>query len=163
MLNHLLKNYKIRRAHNMVTPQQLRTRPVVLRLRLAGNEKTLNWLINEEHEYSRLEHMSGKDCVDYMLTDASIVNTEEEKKYAGAIRDFISRDCKGYYSIGTVNMGTMVCSTYQEKNTQGEYVTKIYQDERTQKITDRLISINAKEDLPIWYQELKIMKNKFVC
>lgn len=143
----------------MVTAQQLKEKMTVLKLRLGGNEKSLTWLINEDHEKSKIEHFTALDCVDFMKTDPTIVKTTEDRNYVAAINVFISKDGHGHYSIGTVNKGTMVCAIYLNRNAQGVLVPEVYEDERTDLIINRLISTTSKNK-QIWYQELRIIKPK---
>ncbi|MBW3014775.1 hypothetical protein KY335_06075 [Candidatus Woesearchaeota archaeon] len=145
----------------MVTAQQLKERMTVLKLRLGGNDKSLTWLVSENHEKGKLEHFSALDCVDFMTTDPTIVKTPEDTRYVQAINAFISKEGHGYYSIGTVNMGTMVCAIYLNRNAQGVLVPEIYQDERKEKIINRLTNTTSKGK-PIWYQELRIIRPKIL-
>lgn len=146
----------------MVTPEELRKRPILLELRLGGNTSKLTWLVSEEHEYSKLENMSGKDCVDFMLTDEGIARSEEDRKYVQTINEFIETEGKGYYSISTLNMGTIVCALYpSERDSQGNIITKIFEDQRQKKIIDRLISTKSKEKNSR-YQQLRIITPKWV-
>lgn len=145
----------------MVSAQKLKERMSVLKLRLGGNDKSLTWLISEDHEKGKLEHFTALDCVDFMTTDPTIVKTPEDKRYVDAINAFISKDGYGYYSIGTVNMGTMVCAIYLNRNSQGALIPEVYEDERKDKIVNRLIETTSKGK-PILYQELRIIKPKIL-
>jgi len=143
----------------MVTPEQLRERPTVIRLRLGGNQQRLTWLVNQESEQAKLAEMGGKDCVEHMLTNPLIVQTDADREYVATIREFIEQEGKGYYSIGTTGMGTMVCAV-------GSYpdgIPKIHEDYRDRPITEVLIDHKTEDNQKIWYQELRIIKMKFVC
>ena len=144
----------------MVTKQQLRQRMAVIRLRLGGNRQRLTWLVSKEHEYGKLEHFSGKDCVEFILRDPTIVNTPEKEDYVAKINKFILKDGKGYYSIGTTGMGTMVCSLFVNP-ASGE--CRVHEDYRTNPILDYLIDhTDQQSNKKIWFQELRIIKPKFL-
>lgn len=143
----------------MVTPEQLRERPTVIRLRLGGRKERLTWLVDKEHEQAKLAEMGGKDCVEHMLTDPLIVRTDADREYVSRIREFIEKDGKGVYSIGTKEMDTMVCSIMSQPD--GTY--KIFQDYRNRPITEVLIDHKTEDNQQIWYQELRIIKMSFVC
>ena len=145
----------------MVSATELRKKPVLLDVRLQSDPGLIRWYIDKdnENEYAKLEHMSGKDCINHMLTDPDMIVLPEEdpESIKDAINDFIEHIGRGNYSIATEGTEDMVCAIRKDGSIFEE-------DERNNNILDYLIKrkddTQRKEDY--FYQELTIVKPRFL-
>ena len=136
-----------------MTAEELREKPVLLELRLGGNEGQLQWLVRDELNYSKLEKMSAKDAVEYMLTDAAIqsirtdaVIPSNKTELAGCMREFISKNPN--YEIATETSDTMDCKTTGDG--------RVIEDQRTQPMIDHLTPLTTEDKIDILYQGMTI-------
>lgn len=131
----------------MVTKEELREKPVLLELKLGGCEDKLQWLINDEPDYSKLEKMSAKDVVEYMANTDSIYSYCPN--FAEEIKSFLFK-CE-YYSINLPNKYSLVCACSLDTK-------EVHKDDRLKPILDTLLPLKTEDNQNIWYQELTLAK-----
>jgi len=138
-----------------ITKEELQKRPVLIELGLGTNKSTLQWLVQEEHEYAKLAGKTVKQVVEFMRNDLSVIYTENAKKLAYEMQRFIDQDGKGTYTIETETSDTLACAaSYDGK--------RIFDDERNQPILNFLDPLETEDNQKIWYQNLTISLPTFL-
>jgi hypothetical protein len=147
----------------MVTAEELRERPVLLELRLGGCEDKLQWLVRDELNYSKLEKMSAKDAVEYMLHEHSIAYINPAAiALVSEMENFIEQAYKSWYEISTVDGRYLTAKIV----TNAGKVVKVIEDQRIIPVKDILISSPAtmeNKEIDIWYQEMTLRSPTWVC
>ena len=139
--------------NKMITPEELRERPVLLELQVESQQGKLQWLITEDGEYNKLERMTGKECVEQILTSAYVISSgSKTDEIRDELRKYIEQN--EHYAIILENKKTLYCSVYKGK---------IIEDQRENLIIDYLLPIESLEKEKIWYQNLKIKMPRFIA
>ena len=139
----------------MMTKEELRARPVLLELRLGGCEDTLQWVVNDEPNYSKLEKMTAKDAVEYMMREDSIAQaTPVTTALVSEMQNFIEQACKSWYEIATETSDVMCCKISGDG--------RVFKDARTQPMLDHLTAVTTENKVDIWYQGMTLTEPTFV-
>jgi DNA-binding protein H-NS len=148
-----IRNKTRRRKIKMgITAQELRKRPVLIELRLGGNEDCLQWLIQKEEEYGKLQEQSAKQVVDYMRKKDSVINANSEARSLGhEMNSFIDKTEQNQYEIISETTENMVCAILKSTG-------EIFKDERNQPMLDHLTAETTEDGVDIWYQGMTITK-----
>lgn len=145
----------------MVTPKELRERPVLLELCLERNISKLQWFIensepNAENNYFKLEQMNGKDLVNHMLTDALIMSEGDTvNNIRKNIIEYINTKTKGLYSLAIKGKKRIIRCEFLPTE-------EVVFDEREDKIHPYLIDKKTKDGTQIRYQEFRIVYPRYL-
>lgn len=152
----------------MVNATELRKKNVLLELRLENNPGKICWLLTDENEYAKIEHMNTKECINHMRTYKDMLIDEEEDgavtgdSIKDQIDDFIETIGKGNYSVSLENYNPLVCSVNRNGSIYEDQKVEFKESKKKNFIIDYLITREDNNGEKYHYQELTIVQPTFL-